>query len=654
MMYRKVLNILILLITTISSQTQAQRNQFPDVLDLRTTALKPRAIASSVFSDQGAWHAYALPARASDYGSFTGPLLMDMDGKWLGNDFCKLHLTENGKQLDLSKAKAELHYYPGLLEQKLEIGGLSILMELIFVSQREAMVRTSITNLSGSDRRITPSYSGKAFNGGGRIEAVKNKLEMQFREEQQLFRLQFPENEKWTIIGEDSSWFAVGPELELPKGTTTSWLRLEAFYPDARKTPAAIAFPDFATALTANKQRWDAYLSRYFAAAPGLDTQEKRLAVKAIVTLITNWRSASKDLLHDGVFPSVNYQGFYGVWSWDSWKQAVGLALVAPSIAQDNIRCMFDYQDSAGMVPDCIYSNKAENNLRDTKPPLAAWGVLEVYKQSPDTKFLEEMYDKLVRYHHWWYANRDHNKNGLCEFGSTDGTRIAAAWESGMDNAVRFDSAVMMQNNSSAWSLNQESVDLNAYLYREKLYLSGIAAILNRKKEAAQWKRDATGLKPLINKAFYDDSSGFYYDKRMDKPGFIAVDGPEGWIPLWAGLCDKQQAAAVQRKISDAKIFNTKIPMPTLSASHPAFDPLKGYWRGPVWLDQFNYGIDGLKQYGYHDLAKELVNKLLQNGEGLLCDAPICENYHPLTGKGLNARNFSWSSAHLLLLLKSR
>ncbi len=197
--------------------------------------------------------------------------------------------------------------------------------------------------------------------------------------------------------------------------------------------------------------------------------------MKAIVTLITNWRSASKDLLHDGVFPSVNYQGFYGVWSWDSWKQAVGLANIDPSIARDNIRCMFDYQDSAGMVPDCIYSDRSENNLRDTKPPLAAWGVYEVYKQAPDKAFLVEMYDKLVRYHRWWYANRDHNKNGLCEYGSTDGTRIAAAWESGMDNAVRFDSAVMLQNNAGAWSLNQESVDLNAYLYREKLYLADIA-----------------------------------------------------------------------------------------------------------------------------------------------------------------------------------
>tara|TARA_X000000368_G_C22505841_1_gene482678 strand:+ start:222 stop:413 length:192 start_codon:yes stop_codon:yes gene_type:complete len=35
------------------------------------------------------------------------------------------------------------------------------------------------------------------------------------------------------------------------------------------------------------------------------------------------------------------------------------------------------------------------------------------------------------------------------------------------------------------------------------------------------------------------------------------------------------------------------------------------------------------------------------NKEGI----SIRENYHPLTGKRLNAEHFSWSAAHLILLL---
>lgn len=643
----------ILLIATISSQVQAQREQFPDVLDLRTVVQRPRAIEASVFSDMGAWHAYALPERREEYGGFTGPLLMDMDGKWMSNFFSQFSFSCDGAETDLRAAAAAVHYFPGMLKQELVTKDFAITIQLIFVSNRKSMVRTIIRNLTSQDRTIIPVYKGQAFNNHIKLQQNGAAIQVSFSKSGQLFTLQLPEQLHLTIKLTDTGYNATGEKIRIAKGACISWENVEAFYPDGQEMSTQQE-PDFETALQKNANRWNGYLSRYFNNAGKLSQPEKRLAVKSIVTLITNWRSKSKDLLHDGIFPSVNYQGFYGVWSWDSWKQAAGLSLVDPVIAMDNIRCMFDYQDSSGMVPDCIYSDKRENNWRDTKPPLAAWAVALTYKQSKQRSFLLDMYPRLVRYHRWWYANRDHNKNGICEYGSTDGTRIAAAWESGMDNAVRFDSAVMVQNNEHAWSLSQESVDLNAYLYREKLYLAEIATALNYRKEAEKWKQEAAHLKPLINSAFYDVASNYYYDRRMDGDGFVRVDGPEGWIPLWAGICNKEQVKSIQKKMADEKIFNTRIPLPTLSASHSAFDPMNGYWRGPVWLDQFQYGIDGLKRYGYHDLAGSLLGKLLQEAEGLTGNGPIHENYHPLTGRGLNARNFSWSAAHLLLLLKNK
>ena len=41
-----------------------------------------------------------------------------------------------------------------------------------------------------------------------------------------------------------------------------------------------------------------------------------------------------------------------------------------------------------------------------------------------------------------------------------------------------------------------------------------------------------------------------------------------------------------------------------------------------------------MKNYGYDAEAKELVEKMFQNAEGLLGDGPIRENYNPLTGRG--------------------
>ncbi|MCF2640786.1 hypothetical protein I6E31_12550, partial [Fusobacterium varium] len=97
----------------------------------------------------------------------------------------------------------------------------------------------------------------------------------------------------------------------------------------------------------------------------------------------------------------------------------------------------------------------------------------------------------------WWYTNRDHNKNGVAEYGgmvhrfnnSPEEIILAAAWESGMDNAVRFDvegygkddiGVKVFENKDKnsklvGYSINQESVDLNSFLYAEKIDLAQMA-----------------------------------------------------------------------------------------------------------------------------------------------------------------------------------
>lgn len=633
------------------STSIAQRNSYQDVLNLKTSVQNPKDIRASVFSDLGAWHAYALPEKIENSGGFVGPLIMDMEGRWLSENFSRLFITVDGKEVDLTNANVHSYYLPGMLVQELETENLKIKMELVFVSNRQALINTSIKNTGKNTMNIVPGFRGTILLKNTILKNESNKIIVDIPRNQDRFYIRYNAKQTPAITITEDKYQSVFKPIKLLPGKSTAILQEQGYYPLKENFPLP-KYHSFPSEIKKNEARWDGYINNYFTQAIIDDKQLKRLAVKSMITLNTNWRSPFKDILHDGVFPSVNYQGFYGVWSWDSWKQAVGLSFFNHWLAQENIKCMFDYQDTHGMVADCIYADKAENNLRDTKPPLAAWGVWEVYRQSKDKSFLREMYPKLVTYHHWWYANRDHDQNGLCEYGSTDGTRIAAAWESGMDNAVRFDSAIMVKNNDSAWSLNQESVDLNAYLYAEKLYLSYIASEIGIQEEATGWKNEAGRLAPMINERFYDSSRGYYFDRFIDKEGHIDAEGPEGWIPLWAGISPNTNAESVKNIMANAEKFNTKVPLPTLEADHSKFNPKKGYWRGPVWLDQFYFGIVGLKKYGYHDQATEMTQKLFQNAEGLLEDQPIHENYHPLTGERLNAGNFSWSAAHILMLLK--
>ena len=59
-----------------------------------------------------------------------------------------------------------------------------------------------------------------------------------------------------------------------------------------------------------------------------------------------------------------------------------------------------------------------------------------------------------------------------------------------------------------------------------------------------------------------------------------------------------------------------------------------------------------LRNYGFSEEADNATIQIFKGAEGLLGKGKsIRENYHPLTGEGLHAQNFSWSAAHVIMLL---
>jgi len=666
----RILFTITLIITSILSSCTKQKeisdlqSQFVNILDINGIPQKPYDLSAFGFSDKGAWHAYSIPPKDSTQynGSFIGPLVMKMYGQWPSKALSQLKIknVETNNFIDLSKAKAEFKYLPGKLQQNLIIQDLSIQMDLIFVSNRTSLIRTKIKNNGEKDISLIIGEKGSLFNPKTKLNLVGNRLTVSFNKGNEFITIQ-NNYSSGAIINKDSSSYYIHdtkaitlkPTEEKTTCTTHTYCFSKEEYSSEEQT-IKNALLNFSDVFDSNNKRWNKYLSA------GLNTDNKlitdpiyqRVKVKTIETLISNWRSPAGDLKHNGNFPSAAYHGFYGFWSWDSWKHAVALVNFNPELAKNNILSMFDYQDEMGMVADCVYFNRSENNWRDTKAPLSAWAVWKIYEKTKDIDFIKTMYPRLVKYHNWWYKYRDHNKNGLCEYGSTDGTLIAAKWESGMDNAVRFDEAKVLKNNDKAWSLNQESVDLNAYLYAEKIFLMQLAQQLKISDDTEKYQNEAKALKEKVSTLFWDETSGFFYDRNIETGKLILKQqGTEGWIPLWAKIASKEQAQKVMTVMTDKSKFATYMPLPTLSASNNKFNPLKGYWRGPVWLDQAYYGIIALENYSFNDEANIFRKQLLDNAKGLKGNSPIHENYHPLTGEGLNAEHFSWSAAHLYLIL---
>jgi putative isomerase len=647
-----------------ADRTRDLQEEMANVLNIQGIPQGQYELEPFGFSDMGAWHGYALPDidSTSHYGGFSGPLSMKMWGQWLSKNLCQLELTNatNMSAIDLSQAKAKLNYKPGKLEQILSLEKIDIHLSLIFVSERTSLIQTEIKNKSKEQLSLFVGWKGELFPKGISLSKSEKGLRIDYKDDDEFFLVQ-NDSDKLVQISPDklSYQMFIRDKQEIEAGGILEVNLLHSHYFNQKEAEKEVAqygswLNNTKTSFSANTSRWNGNLSKALESNnPLLDkTENRKLAVKCVQTLMTNWRSPAGDLKHSGVFPSAAYQGFYGFWSWDSWKQAVALVRFNPELAKSNLHSMFQYQDKMGMVADCVYFDPKENNWRDTKAPLASWAVLEIYKATNDLDFVKEMYPKLVKYHDWWYQYRDNDKNGLCEYGSTDGTLIAAKWESGMDNAVRFDDTKMLKNNENGWSMNQESVDLNAYLQAEKSDLSELAKLIGHAEDAKSYAKEAAELKQQISSNFWDEATGFFYDREIVTGKLLTVQqGPEGWIPLYTGIATKEQAKRVVSILMDSTKFATKVPFPTLVADHKKFNPLKGYWRGPVWLDQAYFGIKALQQYGYNKEADLLSQKLIQNAEGLLQDAPIRENYHPISGKGLNANHFSWSAAHYLMLL---
>jgi len=155
--------------------------------------------------------------------------------------------------------------------------------------------------------------------------------------------------------------------------------------------------------MQANAERWEGYLTKIL--RTDMKPEYDRIAVKAVTTLISNWRTHRGGLLHEGIVPSHAVGYFVGFWAWDTWRFSAGTAKFDPELAKNNIRAMFDYQQPDGMVIDCIYTDPSENNARDSKPPLVCWAVDEIFTHTGDTAFVSEMYPQLLAYYklrQWW------------------------------------------------------------------------------------------------------------------------------------------------------------------------------------------------------------------------------------------------------------
>lgn len=281
---------------------------------------------------------------------------------------------------------------------------------------------------------------------------------------------------------------------------------------------------------------------------------------------------------------------------WDSVFHSIGFRNVDEKVAEDLILSIFSYQEEDGKL-SCRVTLTAEGAMKseNSQPPLIAWGAWLVYQKTGNRAFLQTVFEKNKKFLTWCKRNR--MRGDLYAWYVDEDYLICRCGESGMDNSPRFDKSGHLQ-----------AIDFSCYVANEMRYMAKIAEEIG--EEGGAFETAFEALKKAINTKLWDAETGFYFDYDEECERLYKVKSVASFLPLFAGVCDAEQAARLISHLTNPAEFYTALPIPSISKDDATYG--SDMWRGPVWLN-FNYMIcDGLGEYGYGALAAEFTERMLQ------------------------------------------
>jgi glycogen debranching enzyme len=95
----------------------------------------------------------------------------------------------------------------------------------------------------------------------------------------------------------------------------------------------------------------------------------------------------------------------------------------------------------------------------------------------------------------------------------------------------------------------------------------------------------------------------------------------------------------MEQHLLNPEEFWTPHPLPTVAKNEIMFNP-NGFWRGPTWIATNWFIYHGLLNYGFSDIANELKTTCVN----LIEKSGFREQYHPETGEGYGAQEFTWGT----------
>ncbi len=282
-------------------------------------------------------------------------------------------------------------------------------------------------------------------------------------------------------------------------------------------------------------------------------------------------------------------------WLWDSVFHAIGHSNYNKTVAEELILSIFDFQSEDGFISH-MSTLKWQSAI--TQPPVIAWGANIVYSRTKNLAFLRKVYNCNKKFLNWCKDNRRDTTEELYTWFTGDDVNCRCD-ESGMDNSPRFDKHTRLQ-----------AIDYSCFMANDVRNMAIIATELELYDEAKMYNNWFEEIKYCINNKLWDSEDEFYYDFDLNDNSLHKISSVASFLPLFAGVCDNEKAKALHSHLLNKDEYYTEFPIPSISKKDATFG--SDMWRGPVWIN-YNYMIaKGLTEYGFSELAEEIIEKTIK------------------------------------------
>jgi hypothetical protein len=334
-----------------------------------------------------------------------------------------------------------------------------------------------------------------------------------------------------------------------------------------------------------------------------------------------------------------------------------------------------------------------------TQPPMLAEAVVQVGAKMawPERRrWYKMMYPCILAYHQWLYKDRDPHGEGL--------VLQVHPWETGMENTPPWMAELndhllplwirIIDKFKLSWFINLfrrdttkvpseqrhkaveaaalydiqrrlrrkaydttkvldhamfaiEDLAFNSILVRANGHLRDIAKGIREDlpdELTASMKKTEQTFDEL-----WDPYSSQYYSRDFITHRLLKIPTIATLLPLYAGNISKERAELLVKQIENEHSFGPAYPVPSVPMNSFWFHQ-KGYWQGPTWVNMNWVLIEGLKRYGFKDHAAALRESTVEMVQKSGC----YEYFDPLTGEGIGIKDFSWTAALTIDLIKQK